>query len=83
MFSARAVDIQTLNLRPHKAMKLLIFACLAVAALASPINEEPEWQEIDWTKVVPITDIPGFWDGRDIRPSEFETSKREPRIVGG
>lgn len=64
-------------------MKLLIFVCLAVATLASPINEDPEWQEIDWTKVVPITDIPGFWDGRDVRPSEFESSKKEPRIVGG
>lgn len=64
-------------------MKLLIFACLAVAALANPIYDEPEWVEIDWSKVVPVTEMPGFWDGRSLRPSEFVTSKRESRIVGG
>lgn len=64
-------------------MKLFIIACLAVAALASPIYDEPEWVEIDWSRVVPVTEQPGFWDGRSIRPSEFVTSKRDSRIVGG
>lgn len=63
-------------------MKLLILACLAVAALASPI-QEPEWVVIDWTKVVPVTDLPGFWDGRDIKPATFQDGQRSARIVGG
>jgi hypothetical protein len=62
-------------------MKLLILACLAVAALA---NVEPEWQEIDWKNVVPVTDMPGFWDGREIRPAFYPGDEtRTGRIVGG
>lgn len=64
-------------------IKLIIFVCLAVAALADPLADEPEKIDIDWSKVVPITDLPGFWDGRTIRPAEIPPSKRDPRIVGG
>lgn len=64
-------------------MKLLILACFAVAALASPISDESEWVEIDWSKVVPVTDLPGFWDGREIKPATFEDGMRSGRIVGG
>lgn len=65
-------------------MKLLILACLAAAAFATPIAEEPEWVEIDWTKVVPVTDMPGFWDGRDIKPAFYPGDQtRTGRIVGG
>jgi hypothetical protein len=60
-------------------MKLLILACLAVAALANPI--EPE---IDWSKVVPVHELPGFWDGRELQPSSvLSDTSRTGRIVGG
>jgi hypothetical protein len=62
-------------------MKLLILACLAVAAHA---YAEPEWQEVDWKNVVPVTDMPGFWDGRDIKPAFYPGDQtRNGRIVGG
>ena len=61
-------------------MKLIVaavFALLAVSAYA----EEPE---IDWSKVIPISDLPGFWDGREIRPAFYpEDKSRTGRIVGG
>lgn len=44
----------------------------------------PENWEIDWSKVVPVTEIPGFWDGRDLK--QFFTNdnlNRGARIVGG
>jgi secreted trypsin-like serine protease len=66
-------------------MKLLvaaIFAVLAVSAYAE--NSDMEWKEIDWSKVVPVTDMPGFWDGREIRPAFYpEDATRTGRIVGG
>lgn len=64
-------------------MKLILIACLAVAALANPIYEEPEWVEIDWSKVVPVMETPGFWDGRDIKFNQIAQSDRNSRIVGG
>ena len=61
-------------------MKLLVavvFACLAVSALA---EVEENW-EIDWSTVVPMTETPGFWDERDIKPVFYPG--RNGRIVGG
>ena len=64
-------------------MKLIVaavFALLAVSAYA----EEPAWVEVDWSKVVPVTDMPGFWDGREIRPAVYPGDMtRTGRIVGG
>lgn len=63
-------------------MKLLvavIFAYLAVAAHA----DEDNW-EIDWSTVMPMTETPGFWDGRDIKPAFYPGDmSRTGRIVGG
>jgi len=63
-------------------MKLLvaaIFAVLAVSAFA-----EDDWDNIDWSKVLPVTDMPGFWDGREIRPAFYPGDMtRTGRIVGG
>lgn len=63
-------------------MKLIVaalFACLAVSAFA-----EDNWENIDWSKVVPVTDLPGFWDGRDIKPAFYPGDQtRTGRIVGG
>ena len=68
-------------------MKLLtaaVLAVLAVSAFAEIITVEPEWKEIDWASVVPVTDMPGFWDGREIRPAFYPNDQtRSGRIVGG
>lgn len=61
-------------------MKVLVgalFVLLAVSAFA----EEANW-DIDWSTVVPRTEVPGFWDGRDIKPA-FYPGSRNGRIVGG
>jgi secreted trypsin-like serine protease len=61
-------------------MKLLVaavFAVLAVSAFA-----EDDW-EIDWSTVVPRTEVPGFWEGRDFQPAFTSKYSRGGRIVGG
>ncbi|MGL5405334.1 MAG: S1 family serine peptidase, partial [Propionibacteriaceae bacterium] len=64
-----------------KLIVAVVFAFLAVSAFA---EEEPEWVEIDWSSVVPMTELPGFWDGRDIAPSSYPVAQdRTGRIVGG
>jgi chymotrypsin len=64
-----------------KLLVALLFVFLAVSAYA---EEEAEWVEIDWSKVVPVTEIPGFWDGREIKAKLFpDTNTRSSRIVGG
>lgn len=58
-----------------------LFFLFAVLAFA---NVELEWVEIDWSKVVRITDTQGFWNGRDIRPAVYPGEEsRLGRIVGG
>lgn len=61
-------------------MKLIVAAVFAVL-LASAAADNAHW-DIDWSKVVPVTDLPGFWDGRIIKPS-FTNTRRSGRIVGG
>jgi len=59
----------------------VVFACLAVSALA-----EIFYEDIDWSSVVPVTDLPGFWDGRDsLSPAIYPRADttRAGRIVGG
>jgi chymotrypsin len=64
-------------------MKFL-FVLVALFAVSAFAEEEPEWIEIDWSKVVPVTDMPGFWDDRDIRPAFYPGDQtRTGRIVGG
>jgi chymotrypsin len=63
-------------------MKFLLLALLAVAASAEIDYSAPEWN-VDWTKAVPIEDMPGFWDGRDLPAAIFASNERSSRIVGG
>jgi hypothetical protein len=63
-------------------MKLIVAAIFAVLAISA--HAEDDWAEIDWSKVVPVTDLPGFWDGRELRPALYSGDKtRASRIVGG
>jgi chymotrypsin len=63
-------------------MKFLLLALLAVAASAEIDYSAPEWN-VDWSKAVPIEDMPGFWDGRDLPAAIFASNARSSRIVGG
>lgn len=60
-------------------MKLIVAAVLAV--LAASAAAEANF-DIDWSKVVPVHELPGFWDGRLIKPFTSNT-RRSGRIVGG
>lgn len=65
-------------------MKLLILAIFAVAAVSAVENYNgPEWQEIDWSKVIPVTEMPGFWDNTVFAQIYPKPNARAPRIVGG
>lgn len=61
-------------------MKLLIITILAALTISAFA------EEIDWSKVVPVTELPGFWEGREITPILFPNGvnrSRTARIVGG
>lgn len=62
-------------------MKLLVAAIFAVLAISAQADYESF--DIDWSKVVPVTELPGFWKGRLIRPFSSEQINRNGRIVGG
>lgn len=73
-----------LNVIEMKLLAVAIFAVLAVSAIAENEYPEPAWVEIDWKNVVPVQDMPGFWDNREIRPSFYPGDMtRTGRIVGG
>lgn len=62
-------------------MKLLVAAIFAFLAVSA--NAEADW-DISLTTILPRTEIPGFWDGRDIRPVFYPgDQERTGRIVGG
>jgi chymotrypsin len=62
-------------------MKLIATAIFALLAMSAQAEEN--W-DIDWSTVVPRTEIPGFWDGRDSRLAGVSgSSSRVGRIVGG
>lgn len=60
-------------------MKLLSLITLAILASLATADQ---WDNIDWNKVVPVEDLPGFWDNK----SPFVKSKyasKGGRVVGG
>jgi chymotrypsin len=63
-------------------MKLIVVVIFS--ALAISVHADEEWKEIDWANIVPVQDMPGFWDGREIRPAFYPGDQtRTGRIVGG
>lgn len=62
-------------------MKLLACAIFTILAVSASADKA----EIDWTRVVPRTEIPGFWEARPLFKSVFNSSRfsRNGRIVGG
>lgn len=65
-------------------MKLIIITCFTVVALARSQSSK-EWPDINWSKVVPIAEMPGFWNGRDVKPTASFPGEqsRNSRIIGG
>lgn len=64
-------------------MKLIVLA-LATLAISLTSASTDEWEEIDWSTVIPRTEAPGFWDDRVIRPAFYPGDQtRTGRIVGG
>lgn len=62
-------------------MKLFIVTVFSIIGFS--VHAEENWK-IDWSTVVPRTDVPGFFDGRNAKLSLFQTDKtRYGRIVGG
>lgn len=45
-------------------MKLIVAAIFAVLAVSAFAEDQSQWVEIDWDHVLPVQDMPGFWDGR-------------------
>lgn len=64
-------------------MKLIVAAIFALLAVSAFAEVEPEWEEINWATVVPRTELPGFWDERDIALKPTPEITRGGRIVGG
>ena len=63
-------------------MKLFVSILLAVCALTAANSDFKEYENLDWSKIVPVQDMPGFWDGRDLKPAS-EAERTSARIVGG
>ncbi|XP_070491145.1 brachyurin-like [Chironomus tepperi] len=65
-------------------MKLLILAIFAVAVASAVENYDgPEYDPVDWSRVVPVYDLPGFWEGTVYEKLAPKSNPRSSRIVGG
>lgn len=59
-----------------KLFAAVIFALFAILAQAEDV--------VDWSRIVPVSELPGFWNGRDVQPVNNQKGKiRSGRIVGG
>ena len=58
-----------------------LFVAILFAVLAASANAD-EYDDIDWSKVLPVQDMPGWWDGREIKPAS-KAELASARIVGG
>jgi chymotrypsin len=64
-------------------MKLFLLAIFAIsAASAAEDYSAPEWNPIDWSKVIPAHEEPGFWENTVFAQLAPQTN-RNRRIVGG
>lgn len=65
-------------------MKSLILTALFVVTASAVENYSgPEWDPIDWSRVVDPVDIPGFWDNTEFAGKFPSPNPRNRRIVGG
>jgi len=65
-------------------MKLLILTIFAIAAASAVENYDgPEYQPIDWSKVIPASDLKSTWEGTAYEKFATRPNQRASRIVGG
>jgi secreted trypsin-like serine protease len=66
-------------------MKFLLLALFAVAAYGQENYDGPEYAPFDASAIIPRTDEPGFWEGREFPRAMWDTTlnPRSQRIVGG
>lgn len=64
-----------------QSLPRILFASIIVISTAVHATAEYDWN-VDWSKVRPRQDEPGFWDGRLIQPNAVP-NVRNRRIVGG
>lgn len=63
-------------------MNLLVETIFTVLAVSSAFADK-KW-DIDWSTVIPMTETPGFWDGRDTKLAHNHRDEaKSGRIVGG
>jgi len=65
-------------------MKLIVVALFALFAVAAAeVDWDQYWDNLDWSTVVPVEELPGFWAGREIQPVGQPEAPSSGRIVGG
>ena len=67
-------------------MKFLLLALFAVAVYGQENYDGPEYAPFDAASIIPRTDFPGFWEGRDFPKWWYDPTvnmKAGSRIVGG
>jgi chymotrypsin len=67
-------------------MKFLLLALFAVAAYGQENYDGPEYAPFDAASIIPRTDFPGFWEGRDFPQWWYDPTvnvRAGSRIVGG
>lgn len=64
-------------------MKILLIAAFISCAFAEDIFSPNEFLPIDASSIIPISEFPGFWEGREFPKAFYTPNPRAPRIVGG
>jgi len=64
-------------------MKILILFALISCAFAEDIFSPNEFLPIDASSIIPVSEFPGFWEGREFPKAFYTPNPRAPRIVGG
>jgi secreted trypsin-like serine protease len=60
-----------------------LLAIFVVGALAQENYDGPEYAPFDAAAIVPVEEMPGFWEGRDFPKASYTPNTRDRRIVGG
>ncbi|CRK90321.1 CLUMA_CG004009, isoform A [Clunio marinus] len=66
-----------------KLVRIIFVFIFLSMSVSSETDSNQLWDEIDWSKVVPVQEIPGFWDGRENLQPFVPSRARSSRIVGG
>lgn len=62
-------------------MEVLVSVVFILSFIAS--NAQKTNQKIEWSKVVHVSDLPGFWDDRLKRPEKVPAMFGQGRVSGG